>query len=381
MKAPSSGLTKGAIIGIAVGAVALLALAGIAGFFFIRRRKQRRRLEEERKADAEFDPMAKPEMDGVSKPPPGELYAEGKLGAEVDGKSMNEMEGSKGGFSNDVKLHAEMEGSRGGAEMEGTKGGYEMQAGEVAAPVEMWAGPQGLRGLSPPAASRIPSSSGSGGRSPARSSRVSWSRRQRPTPSLPRDDSSGISSPTDDPASGHDSGADAWASRQSPRLTPPPQAITPPEMSSPSSRRRERERRGDDLTRRLESNSRTQSSAHLSVSSPTTDSRRQTSEIGADTWNTRFGSRSREHIESQGPSISSPSSASRSWERRLPATPMDSPKQEVSSQSERSSRRALIGRNEHDSWTSQVSEGEHSGGLSRPSSHGKRRETRPSGFF
>ncbi|KAL9102204.1 MAG: hypothetical protein Q9163_002629 [Psora crenata] len=144
-----SSFPLGAIIGIAVAAV-VLAVSGIAIFFFIRRRRRRRRLEnhEEMKSE-DLDPLAKPEMDGSGKPL-GELYAEGKLGVEVDSRSVNEVEGSKFDLDNSSKIRLEMEGTRGGAEMEGTKGIHEMQAGDFAAPVEMWAGaeaPQAVRYL------------------------------------------------------------------------------------------------------------------------------------------------------------------------------------------------------------------------------------------
>ena len=364
-----SSFPVGAIVGIVV-AVVLFAFAGIAAFFFTRRRRRRRLEDYERKKAEEFDPTAKPEMDGTGTTPIGELYAEGKVGAEMDSKSVNEMEGSKGGFYNDDKLRNEMEGSR---------GGHEMHADDVSAPVEMWAGPEGLFELPTPDSgpterpnpeSRVPSSSASGRPSPAsrsdsnrmNSSRIlSWNRRNHHKSSLPTNESSEISSPTTDPASGRGSGADPWSDRRSPRPTPPLRAVTPQDSSSPGNpRSRDRARiRGDDLTRRLESSSRAQSATHLSVSSPSTDNDNNNNR--QDRWNTRFGSIPRDVNNTGG--ASSPSSQSRSRERRLPPTPLDSAREEEEAghsspgQVTSSSQRGLHGRSGPDSWTSRVSGG------------------------
>ena len=312
-----------ALIGILV-AVVVLALASVAAFFFFRRRRRRRLEEYEKRKAGDFDPLAKPEMDGRGKPPVGELYAEGKPGAEMDSKNMIEMEGTYGKFGDEAKMRAEMEGSRGGAEMEGTKGGHEMQAGDVTAPMEMWAGPHGLYELPSPdsgrpsPASRIPSPSPSGRTSPAsprdsngRYSRVlSWGRINRHKPSLPRNGSE-ILSPTKGNVSEQESDVDFWSPGSSSKTTPPLRSITPQDISSPTSRSRERARRGEDLTRRLESTPRKQSARDRSVSSPT-------SETSHDRWNTRFGSRLRESTSSGGPKISSQTDLSRSRERPLP---------------------------------------------------------------
>ena len=387
----SSSFPIGAIIGIVV-AIVVLALAGIVAFFFIRRRRRRRRLEEyERKKAEEFDPLAKPEMDGSGKPPIGELSTEDKSGAEMDSKAMTEMEGSNDGFYNAAKLHAEMEGSRGGAEIEGTKGGHEMHAGDVPTPVEMWAGPEGLFELPTPPSqdsrrpspgSRTPSSSASGRPSIAsrsdsnrRSSRLlSWGRRNQPNSSLLRNESSEVSSPASELPSQRESGTDTWSPRGSSRPTPPLQAATPQDISSPSSRSRERARRGDDLTRRLESSSRNHSTTHFSVSSPT-------SESSQDRWNTRFGTHLRESTAS-GDAMSPSSSDSRSRERRLPPIPSEPIRQEVVRSPEAASpRRGLQGRNEDDSWMSPVSESEPSDGIGSHSSQGRRDERTSGRFF
>ncbi|KAL9130634.1 MAG: hypothetical protein Q9217_001248 [Psora testacea] len=379
----SSSFPIGAIIGIVVASV-VLALAGIAAFLGIRRRRQRKRWEEHEKRKAEeFDPMAKPEMDGSGKPTVGELYAEGKLGTEMDSKGMNEMEGSRGGFYNNAKK---------AAEMEGTKGGHEMHAGDVTSPVEMWAGPDGLVEMPSPhpgdsgrpsPASRIPSSSKSERPSPAsasdsnrRSTRaLSWSRRDRPLPSLPRNQSD-ISSPTDEPPGERGSDADLWGSRHSSRPTGPPRAITPQDFSSPSSRGRENAQRDDDLTRQHESSSRTQNATHLSVCSPT-------SESSQDRWNNRFGSKLREVSPSAEAGISSPRSQSKNRERRLTPTPLASPQQEeVNSPSIESPRPGVLANSRYNSRLSRVSGPGPSSSVSSPSTHGRGSQVElPGGFF
>ena len=436
-----STVSTNAIAGIAAGVVVFLALIAGAVFFLLRRRRRRRQLEEEkRKAEEAFDPMNKPEMDGHSKLPPRELFAEHKLGSEVDGKNWNEMDASTGIYRDADKLRAEMEGTSGGTEMEGTrgptemegtKGEVEMQAGEVAAPVELWAGSEGLyelssansgdNGRSSPA-SRIRSFSGSGRPSPASvshrraSMRLPFGRKQRPSSRKLNRGNSPSSSGLVDTVSGPDSGMETWSDRPSPQPTPPSR-ISSPQFASPGSSRKERARRGDDLSRRLESNSGTQSYTHLSVSSPTTTTteseigtRRRTNESGshltvsspasdsdgggrrlpnqsaADRWNERFGSRSQDPRASPRPSIiSSPSSGSRNLERRLPPTPLESPR-EGSPASNRptvgSSQRRLMERHEQGSWPDSAKHGGGgSGGYRSPSSDMRGSGKKGGGFF
>lgn len=434
-----SKVSTGTIAGIAVGVVALLALIAGVTLFLIRRRRRRRDLEEKRKAEEAFDPMNKPEMDGQSKLPPGELFAEHKLGSEVDGKSWNEMEASKGSFHDTDKLRAEMEGTsggaemegtRGGTEMEGTKGGFEMQAGEVATPVELWAGSEGLYELPsaspgddgrPSPASHVRSSSGSGRPSPASTSdqrasmRLPYGWKQRPSPSIPRDGNSPASSSFIDTVSGPDSGTETWSDRPSPRPTPRPR-ITNPQIDSPGAGRRDRARPGDNLNRRLGNDSGTQSRTHLSVPSPTTISteseagdrrrinesgshvspsspttdcdshgRRFLSESGTDRRNERFGSRPRDHRSSPRPSmISLPSSGSRSLERRLPPTPLESPRAGVPSPSrptESNSRRTVMERHGQASIMSPCRNGGDSAGHRSPNSDVSGSGRKPGGFF
>lgn len=439
----NSTMTTGTIAGVAVGAVALLALIAAVVFFLIRRRRRRQEIEEKkRKAEEDFDPMKKPEMDGQSKLPPGELFAEHKLGSEVDGKNWNEMDASKGSFHDAGKLRAEMEGTSGGAEMEGTrdgtqmegtKGGFEMQAGEVAAPVELWAGSDGLYELPslspgddgrPSPASRIQSSSGSGRPSPGSASkrrtsaRMPFGRKPGPSPSMPRDGNSPASSSLVDTISGPDSGTETWSERPSPRPTPPPQ-MSSPQFTSPATSRRERARRGDDLTRRLENSSRNQSrtnlpvsspsptitaktenevenrrrtnesGSHLSVASPTTDIdggiRRLPNESGADRWNERFGSRTRDHRASPQPPVTrSPGIGSGSQVHRYPSRPLESPRQVFPSPErpiEGDSRSALRKGADPGSWTSRGSDGGGDGGYRSAGSDIRGNGRAPGGFF
>lgn len=399
----SSSLSLGAIIGIVIGAVALLIVAGVAAFFILRRRKRRRQAQEAelKKATEPVDPMeAKAEMPDNSRTTLGGLYSPGKPAAFTEPKSTNEMEGTEGEYFNQAKLHAEMEGSKGGAEMEGAKGFqgppglHEMQAAHLAAPVEMWAGSHGLQELPSPIpsdsgrpspASRIPSSSSAGRPSPAspggkrRSGRLSWRRHGGARSPFVGGESSGVSSPTEQTNSGRDSEQDSRQAGRVPASPPSSMSMARQEGSYNYSRGGERARRGDELTRRMESSARSQGSSQVSLASPISadsdhDRTRGWPNRGADHWNNRFGSRPREQVASQGPSISSPSS-DRSRDRRLPPTPM-----ELTS-SEEHSRRGLLASSRLDSWTSRVSSGGRSGEASHPSSRGGGSESMPGGYF
>ena len=351
----SNAISTGAIIGIAVAAVVLIILAAVAAFFCIRRRRKRRK--EKAKVD-EVELFQKPEMDGTGKGPVGELYAEGKSG-EVDSSSKVEMQGSEVKLSAYDKNRAEMEGTRGGAEMAGTSGGVEMQGsrlnaemdGTGTAPVEMYAGPHGLYELpSPPAAeaegSDVPSPLG-GSRRTRRSGVASWSRRQKPTPSLPQSESSGISPDSEDPD--RRSGASIWTARRA-RDTASHQDISSP--ISESSRNRQRSR-GDLLTQRLESASRSKPPPEISsprdssrerprrtregtytrntaASSTSDGSNRDRLDRGADAWNQRFGTTPQSLTPND---ISSPSDRSRRGRDRLGSAASGGSAGEVSSPS------------------------------------------------
>ena len=402
----SSSPSSGGIAGITIGVAAVFALVGMALLFFRRRKQRRREEEEKRRAEAEFDPAAKPEMDGVGKPPLGELYAEGKPGVEADGRHMTEMEGSKGVHFNNVKLRAEMEGSRGDvttraemegtrgghqlrAEMEGTKGGHEMQADGLTPPIEMWAGSHGLYELPTPhpresgrssPASKLPSRPESTRPSPIRNSGTPWSRRQQSTPSLSRGEGNDIPSPPDDSANTYSQGAGVW-SRQARSRPTFRRTKTPGDVSPQSSKDREQGQRDSDLARRFDSGPVTPSNAHLSVSSPSIDSRRQTNESGSNRWNSRFRNQPRNHVVSQVLSASSTGSANRSREHASSSTPLDSSAEEISPQSERGGKKGRLGTSEYGSWTSQVSEGRPSRGLSSPGLNDRKNETGSSGGF
>lgn len=378
----SSSLSLGAIIGIVIGAVALLIVAGVAAFFILRRRKRRRQAQEAevKRAGEPVDPMeAKAEMPDNSSAPLAGLYSPGKQAAFTDPKSTNEMEGTEGEYFNQAKLHAEMEGSKGGAEMEGANGFqgppglHEMQAAHLAPPIEMWAGSHGLQELpSPiPSDSGRPSPASPGGK--RRSGRLSWRRNGGARSPLAGGESSGVSSPTEQNNSGRDSEQEG----RRPGGFPTSASSSMPMASH--SRGGERARRGDELTRRMESGGRSQGSSQVSLASPISgdseqDRTRGWPNRGADHWNNRFGSRPREQVASQGASISSPGS-DRSRDRRLPPTPM-----ELTS-SEEQSRRGLMAPSRLDSWTSRVSSGGRSGEASHPSSRDGGSQSMPGGYF
>lgn len=276
----SHSLGTGAIVGIAVGAIALLVLAGLGAFFFIQRRKAKKAIAE-REDD---DPMAKPEMDGQGTVFPGELFGSGgkdkpdvSPGYEMEGDKSKvdmspgyEMEGNKG---KDEKSRAEVEGSKTGVEMEGghfARKIAEMQTeGSPHAPIEMWAGSHGLYNeFETPASGRrsraaissgLQSSEGAPSPISTRSERhsgiIPWAQRNKPQPRLPGEDSvDEVSSPggLDSPRS-----SDAGGMRSSRRAKPKSRSRTPQsqEVSSPSSEssRRDRHRKdADALTNRLE---------------------------------------------------------------------------------------------------------------------------------
>ncbi|KAK4693835.1 hypothetical protein P7C71_g3636, partial [Lecanoromycetidae sp. Uapishka_2] len=356
----SSSISTGAIIGIAVAAVVLLLLASGLAWFCLRRRRKGRKEKLESKEKDEIDIFGgKPEMDGTSAEPIGELYAPDKLGGEMD----IELEG-KDGVSAYDKNTAEMAGSRGGVEMEGTKGGVEMEAskphlrsemeGDYLAPVEMYAGEHGLYELPSPntESSDVPSPLG-----PPRDrrSRVpSWSRRTKPTPSLPHSESSEISGPeSSSPEPRSDAGGGGmWSGRRPPRGTPritsahdvssptsessrerqhsgadpfrqadpisrygtPMSTASAASISSPTSEssRDVQRRRGDRLTQQLQRPS--QSGPARDVSSPSSESRERL-DSGADRWNSRFGSRARSTTP-RSQEVSSPSTSESDRERR-----------------------------------------------------------------
>ena len=380
----SNVLSVGAIVGIVIAVAVFLALSVIGTCFCVRRQKQKKRVEQEKKQIEEeeaIDPRnQKAELGGIPKPKLGELYGEYKPSVESDPHDVNEMEGGKDIFGNDAKLRAEMEGCRGGAEMDSTKSRHELRQSTKNAPIEMWAGDHGLYDElsphpedssrpSPP--SRLPSSSGSGRPSPAspasnpRDSRFSWRRRQVSGHSMP-EESSGVSSPTDDPSTEHESGSEVWGSQHKSGPRFPGRALTPQDIS-PQSSKSHRVRRGDNLTRRLEQASKYQGTSHLSVSSPTSESdmsERQHTQDRHDKWNSQFGSQPRDHISAQ------------KGRQKHNTTARNSPGREVSSPSDEGSGRGYGGRSGyHDSWTSRAS-------ISSPSSSDERRsEAKPSGFF
>ena len=337
----------------------------------------KRKETEKKGGEEEEEPFRKPEMDGNSKPPIGELYAEGKLG-EVDSSSKVEMQGSEPGVSAaDKKNLAEFEGSRGGFEMEGTAGGMEMEAnrlraemaGDHLAPVELDAGSHGLSELPSPntSNSELPSPlSPSSRRRTALS--ASWSRRQKPIPRPPDSDTSDISAddrngpgtrngrmsrgtsrsltphgisfpsseargrrpsqPTPNSLSSpsidghHHQSSDP--SQRNLGLEIPSRSTTPMEVSSQSSRSRERERtRGNRTERRVESASNRPSP--LGLSSPSNHGSRRAD--STEDWNRgqAVGERS---STPRSPEVWSPvspsdrSPASESWEmvdRRRPS--------------------------------------------------------------
>ena len=347
----SKSISTGAIIGIAVPVVALIIVAAIAIFFFIRRRRRRRREKEEREKIDDVEPFQKAEMDATSKVLPGELYAEGKAG-EVDSSLKIEMQGSEVNISaydkNTAEMEgtrgvAEMEGTKGGAEMEGTKGGAEMEGsrqnaemeGSGFAPLEMYAGDHGLYELPSPETAATEGSdvpSPLGGRRRNRRSRIaSWSRRQKPTPSVPQSESSEISPDSAEPDR-RSGGGEMWTGR-GPRDTASTQDVSSP--TSESSRSRQRNR-GDLLTQRLDRASRSHPPPDISspsdssrerprqpiestysrntALSPTSDGSRERLDNGADAWNRRFGSSPRSLTPND---ISSPSDRSRRGIERL----------------------------------------------------------------
>ena len=301
----SHSLSIGAIVGIVVAVVAVVLLAAAGAFFYVRRK--RRKAAEAATKEEDYDPMAKPEMDGSGKAIPGELFgSEGK--SDKDGSGF-EMEGSGG---KDDKARAEMEGTKGGAEMDAghsVRRYAEMEGeGSSQVPIEMWAGAHGLydemdsptvvgTSRGPSSSSGIRGSSGlrnSGGApSPVssgldgRSGMASWARRQKAVPRLPGEESTDEISSQDELGSHRSSAADGlWSAR---RARPSPRSRTPQnlqeqDVSAPTSESsRERHRRGADaLTRRLENAS---SRSTAPISSPSHDGSDR-----HDEWNSRFGS-------------------------------------------------------------------------------------------
>lgn len=238
-----SGISVGTIAGIIVAVVVLLLFTAAAVAYFLIRKRRKRKIEEETKKE-EDDAYRKAEMDGTGKPPVGELYSEHKLG-EADSSSKIEMQGSQPGLAPYDKNKAEMEGSVGRAEMEGTKGGVEMEGsklraemdggrlraemdGDYLAPVELYAGPQGLSELPSPATSNseLPSPLSSGNEKRVGAAR--WSKKSKPVPKLPDSESSDLSPDAETPGRG--SGANMWGR--------PPRSLTPNNDSYPSSESR-----------------------------------------------------------------------------------------------------------------------------------------------
>jgi len=362
----SNKVSTGAIIGIAVAAVVLIILAAGLTWFCVRKKRKSRKEKEEAEKKDDLDPFGgKPEMDGTSRDPITELYAPDKRGEEMDSSSSKvELAGKEGASAYD-KNTAEMAGSRGGVEMEGTKGGVEMEAsrphlrsemeGDHLAPIEMYAGSHGLFELPSPntESSDVPSPLGP---PTDRRSRVpSWSRRNKPTPSLPHSESSEISGPESSDAERRSGGGGVWSGRRPPRGTPrtssahdvsspvsspttessrerqrgggdpfrrgdpisrygtPMSAASAASISSPTSEssRDVQRRRGDRLTEQLERPARTNTTGE--VSSPSGESRERL-DSGADRWNGRFGSTPRT-ATSRSPDVSSPSDSDR--ERRI----------------------------------------------------------------
>jgi len=296
-------------------------------------------------------------MDGTGREPIGELYSPDKLREEMDSSTNIELAG-KDGISAYDKNTAEMAGSRGGVEMEGTKGGVEMEAskphlrsemeGDHLAPVEMYAGSHGLYELPSPntESSDVPSPLG-----PPRDTRSrvpSWSRRNRPTTSLPQSESSEISGPGSSSPERRSNGG-LWSGRRLPRGTP--RTASAHDVSSPTSESsRERQhsgadpyrqddpisrygtpmsaasissptsdssrdvqrRRGDRLTEQLERPSHTKTPGE--VSSPSDESGERL-DSGADRWNSRFGITPRSATP-RSPDVSNPSDANRERRRR-----------------------------------------------------------------
>ena len=313
----SNSISTGTIIGIAVAVVALIIVAASGAFILIRRR--RRKTEKGKRGNIdEVEPFQKPEMDATSKIPPRELYAEGKAG-EVDSSSKIEMQGSNVDISTYDSNAAEMEGTRAGVEMEGTRGAAEMQGSRqevemegstLAGPVELYAGPYGLRELPLPGTaatkgSDLPSPSG-GSRSNQGSGITSWTRRTKPTLSVPQSESSEISLDSAEPAR-RSGGTSMWEGRR------PSDTASTQDVSSPTSEssRGHRKNRGDLLDQRLARAAR--SRAQPDISSPSDSSRerprrpmdsthsrntglslpsdgsREHLNSGADMWNRRFG--------------------------------------------------------------------------------------------
>ena len=319
-KSTSNSISPGAIAGIVIGIVALALLAAAAAVFLIRKRRRRKAAEAAAKQD-EFDPMAKAEMAGDGVFVPNELFGtEGKHDSKAS--SGHEMEGSKGKEGD--KLHAEMEGTRGGAEMEGgvTARRYAEMEGEGGGSpaIEMWAGSHGLYDEldSPTVAAAASNGAGrtssAGGRTssgvpsplspPSNGDRpgvvASWGRRQRP---VPRPPGAHLSSGGEESMSEMDiSSQDEFAVHPSSRLRAPrptpnrshnrtPQSplhesddgfVSSPTSSSANGNRRDRHRQGAEaLTRRLQSNS-SRSTAPISSPSPEAGDRH-------DRWNQRFG--------------------------------------------------------------------------------------------
>lgn len=260
----SKSISTGAIAGIVVAVVLLLSLAAIGAFFLVRRRRKRKAAASK---EDEYDPMAKPEMDGNGRIVPGELFGSDAKLDKSDSLEGFEMEGSKG---KDDKLRAEMEGSRGGSEMDGAQHGrlYAEMEGEHQAPVELWAGDHGLYDeLASPVAVNVSSGTPSPGfrssdsapspmsaRGDRRSGIASLTRLQKPTPPLPREESSDEVSSQDEFGAHRSSDQGRTSSARPSR--PTPSSRTPQEegLISPTESIRERHRRGADaLTRRLES--------------------------------------------------------------------------------------------------------------------------------
>jgi len=381
----SHSIPIGAIVGIVV-ALVLLSLSGLVAFFFLRRRQRRRRLEEyERRKREEHDPTAKAEMDGNPVPFVGEMHGENKYGA-YDGKTNLEMDGTKDAF--DAKLRQEMEGSHGldskeRLEMEGSQQHAEME-GTNFAPVEMYAGPYGLyddhtempsplvgadgrpspasrpgSGLPSPASGR-PSPATPGGR--RSSGFAAWGRRLRSSQRILESPSGEVSSP--DVSSRTGSEAEVWSGRR-PR---PQQRYASQEVSSQSDRSRERQRRGGDLTKRLEEGSRT----HESVSSPSASERgSQGQKIRADRWNQRFGSRARGN---------DPRDSSRDVSSREVSSPRGVSSRDVSLPRDVSFPRDGVrpGLRNYDSWTSRIDSTVSAGRISSPERSPERMPSRDS---
>lgn len=360
----SSPISTGTIIGIAVAVGVLILLSAGLTWFCLRKRRKSKMAKEEADKKDEVDLFgAKPEMDATSREPIGELYAPDKLRGEMDSSSKVELAGKEGASAYD-KNTAEMAGSRGGVEMEGTKGGVEMEAskphlrsemeGDHLAPIELYAGEHGLYELPSPntESSDIPSPLG-----PPRDRRnrvPSWSRRHKPTPSVPHSESSEISGPeSSSPERRIGSGGGMWSGRRPPRGTP--QTLSAHDVSSPTSESsRERQhsgtdpfrqgdpisrygtpmsaasatsissptsessrdvqrRRGDRLTEQLQRPS--QTSDGEAVSAPS-DSSRERLDSGADRWNNRFGSTARSTTP-RSQDISSVSEPDRERRRRV----------------------------------------------------------------